>query len=134
MSQLIEKCPECGGCWGDVIITATIKPNGRREKFFQCLQCNKIISADRVTGDTDETFTETDYAKTALEIVAVELGKAKGKHPEFPVISHDAISVIMEELGELAMAANDCETNSRLIEEAAHVAVTAIRFIEERLK
>lgn len=70
----------------------------------------------------------------ALEIVAFELGKAKGKHPIFPDGNADGLCIISEELGELAEAINDNETNERLIEEAAHVAATAIRFIERRLK
>lgn len=73
------------------------------------------------------------YNKTALEIVAIELGKAKGKHPEFPHLYADRLSIIMEEVGELAAAINDEERKERLIEEAAHVAVTAIRFIEKAL-
>jgi NTP pyrophosphatase (non-canonical NTP hydrolase) len=71
--------------------------------------------------------------KTALEIVALELGKAKGKHPEFPCRCADRLSIVMEEVGELAAAINDEENKERLIEEAAHVAVTAIRFIESVL-
>ena len=70
---------------------------------------------------------------TALEIVALELGKAKGKHPYFPD-GAEGLSIITEELGELAAALNDGESKERIIEEAAHVAVTAIRFIEEELK
>lgn len=72
--------------------------------------------------------------QTALEIVALELGKAKGKHAIFPNGNADGLCIISEELGELAQAINDVETKERQIEEAAHVAVTAIRFIEERLK
>ena len=68
--------------------------------------------------------------KTALEIVAIELGKAKGKHPEFPYLYSERLAIIAEELGELAAALNDGEKNERIVEEAAHVAVTAIRFIE----
>ncbi len=72
--------------------------------------------------------------KTAIEIVALELGKAKGRHPEFPANQADGLCLIAEELGELAEAINDKENINRQIEEAAHVAVTAIRFIEEMLK
>jgi NTP pyrophosphatase (non-canonical NTP hydrolase) len=71
--------------------------------------------------------------KTALEIVALELGKAKSKHPKFPYRYADRLSIVMEEVGELAAAINDEENKKRLIEEAAHVAVTAIRFIESVL-
>lgn len=69
---------------------------------------------------------------TALEIVALELGKAKGKHPYFPG-GAEGLSIITEELGELAAALNDGESKERQMEEAAHVAVTAIRFIERSL-
>ena len=75
----------------------------------------------------------SDTEKTVWEIVAIELGKAKGKHPEFPY-SADGLSIITEELGELAATINDGESKERQIEEAAHVAVTAIRFIDEKLK
>jgi NTP pyrophosphatase (non-canonical NTP hydrolase) len=71
--------------------------------------------------------------KTALEIVAIELGKAKGKHPEFADTTVQGLCIINEELGELAAAINDREKKERQIEEAAHVAVTAIRFIERML-
>jgi NTP pyrophosphatase (non-canonical NTP hydrolase) len=67
--------------------------------------------------------------KTALEIVAIELGKAKGKHRVFPSGVY-GLSIIAEEFGELAAAINDEERIERVAEEAAHVAVTAIRFIE----
>jgi NTP pyrophosphatase (non-canonical NTP hydrolase) len=72
--------------------------------------------------------------KTALEIVAIELGFAKSKHPEFPDLPAEALAIITEEVGELAEAINDDEKKMRQIEEAAHIAVTAIRFIEGRLK
>lgn len=75
-----------------------------------------------------------DHEKTALEIVALELGWAKQKHPEFPHVETDGVSIILEELGELAMAINDSSDSFHKIVEAAHVAVTAIRFIEEQLK
>jgi NTP pyrophosphatase (non-canonical NTP hydrolase) len=68
--------------------------------------------------------------KTALEIVAIELGKAKGKHPEFPYLYSERLAIIAEEFGELAAAINDEERIERIAEEAAHIAVTAIRFIE----
>lgn len=72
--------------------------------------------------------------KTALEIVAIELGIAKSKHPGFPDQPAEALSIIVEEVGELAEAINDEEISIRQIEEAAHVAVTALRFIEEKIK
>lgn len=71
--------------------------------------------------------------RNAQEIVAFEMEKAKSKHPYFPV-GELGLTIIAEELGELAAAINDIEDKYRQIEEAAHVAVTAIRFIEEFLK
>ena len=65
--------------------------------------------------------------KTVLD----QLEKAKTKHPIFPSNPSEGLSIITEEIGELAEAINDMETKERLKEEAAHVAVTAIRFIEE---
>ena len=67
-------------------------------------------------------------------IVGKEYFKAKEKHPEYPSNSAEALCIIAEELGELAQAINDNEIVERQIEEAAHVAVTAIRFIEELVK
>lgn len=74
-----------------------------------------------------------ERSMTAFEIVAVELGKAKGKHPKFAETTAHGVCIINEELGELAASINDDESKSRQIEEAAHVAVTAIRFIENML-
>ena len=59
-----------------------------------------------------------------------QLEKAKAKHPIFPSYPADGLSIITEELGELAEAINDQQGVERMKEEAAHVAVTAIRFIE----
>jgi NTP pyrophosphatase (non-canonical NTP hydrolase) len=67
-------------------------------------------------------------------IVGKEYFKAKDKHPVFPDNSAEALCIIAEELGELAQAINDKESKDRQIEEAAHVAVTAIRFIEQAVK
>ena len=71
--------------------------------------------------------------KNAQEFVDFEIKKAKAKHPFFPCGS-SGLSIIVEEVGELAAAINDFEDKYRQIEEAAHVAVTAIRFIDELLK
>ena len=67
-----------------------------------------------------------------------QLEKAKAKHPMFPRSSIGGLAIIAEEFTELSMAfarlcqgVNDKENNDNLKEEAAHVAVTALRFIEE---
>ena len=65
-----------------------------------------------------------------VHFVISELIKAKAKHPEFPDNPAEAISIITEELGELAEAINDKQSKERMSEEAAHVAVAAIRFLE----
>lgn len=62
--------------------------------------------------------------------VLEQLEKAKAKHPIFPSNPADGLSIIAEELGELAEAINDQQSRERMKEEAAHVAVTAIRFLE----
>lgn len=64
-----------------------------------------------------------------VHFVISELIKAKEKHPEFPDNPAEALSIITEELGELAEAINDKQSKERMREEAAHVAVAAIRFI-----
>lgn len=68
-----------------------------------------------------------------VNIILDELEKAGNKHPEFAKSAEKGLSLITEELGELAAAINDGESKFRQIEEAAHVAVTAIRFIEGKL-
>ena len=71
--------------------------------------------------------------KTVLD----QLEKAKRKHPTFPKSSIGGLAIIAEEFGELSTAftrlcqgVNDKANNDNLQEEAAHVAVTAIRFLE----
>jgi hypothetical protein len=94
---------------------------------------NNMIKVRTIPSPSVPIRTDISPEKTALEIVAIELGKAKGKHPYFPG-GAEGLSIISEELGELAAAINDKESKERLIEEAAHVAATAIRFIEEQIK
>lgn len=65
-----------------------------------------------------------------VQFVISELIKAKEKHPEFPDNPAEALCIITEEVGELAEAINDGDSVYHLREEAAHVAVTAIRFLE----
>jgi NTP pyrophosphatase (non-canonical NTP hydrolase) len=65
-----------------------------------------------------------------VHFVILEMTKAKVKHPEFPDNPAEALCIITEEVGELAQAINDGDGVDHLREEAAHVAVTAIRFLE----
>ena len=69
--------------------------------------------------------------------MATELRYAFEKHPKFPKRKKSGLAIISEEYGELAVAftklcqgVNDKETIANLKEEAAQVAVTAIRFLE----
>ena len=79
------------------------------------------------------TFCDDERLVDALRIVRLEYDKAVTKHPEFPS-GQAAVSIIAEEMGELAKEFNDGlvtgESRSRALIEAAHVAVTAIRTIQ----
>ena len=68
---------------------------------------------------------------TVLPVLRLEHMRAKAKHPRFPADPAAALAIVTEEMLELARAVNDGEPRSRVREEAAHVAVTAIRLLEE---
>lgn len=70
--------------------------------------------------------------KEALELLQVAIRYAKSKHPEFPEDPAAGFGIISEEMLELIRAINDGEPEDRLIEEALHVGVTALRFVEAR--
>ena len=72
--------------------------------------------------------------KQAIEHFYQAIRYAKKKHPEFPGDPAAGAAIIAEEFLELIRAINDDEGNDRVLDEALHVAVTAIRFVEERLK
>ena len=63
-----------------------------------------------------------------LKIITDEYDAAVAKHPCFAGSRMHAVSLITEELGELAQAINDNDIYNA-ITEAAHVAVTAIRMM-----
>ena len=80
-----------------------------------------------------------------LKILFDEYDEAVKKHPNFAVHGAHAVSLILEELGELAKEGNDeiehrdmdnpdlgalAWRQERAIREAAHVAVTAIRTMQ----
>lgn len=122
-------CPECE----NKTIIIDCKRRGKKALYrrYECKGCHKRFSTVETYFVKRTSEAESKNA-AALEVVAVELGKAKAKHPKFPQ-NAAGLSIINEELGELAAAINDCEGKVRQIEEAAHVAVTAIRFIENTL-
>jgi transcriptional regulator NrdR family protein len=124
-------CPKCKGRAEKVGMIAFPESLLRR---FECVVCKHRYTTIEQYKDKVVFERNSDVESAALEIVALELGRAKAKHPEFPQWNSDRLCIINEELGELAAAINDGECKDRQIEEAAHVAVTAIRFIEERLK
>lgn len=124
-------CPKCKGRATEVGMTAFPESILRR---FECNKCQHRYTTVEQYKEKVVFNRHPDAECIAIEIVARELGRAKAKHPEFPQWNSARLSIIAEELGELAAAINDGECKDRQIEEAAHVAVTAIRFIEERLK
>lgn len=144
--NIIEKrkmkmiCPECG-CRTMVV---DYKRRGTKALYrrYECKNCKKRFSTleNYFVAPEKKVSKSKDKAITALEIVALELGKAKSKHPDFPESAEGGGMIIAEEYAELTEAArkffqgiNDQRTKYNLIEEAAHVAVTAIRFIENML-
>lgn len=66
-----------------------------------------------------------------LPLLRLEYDKARAKHPVFPREPAKALAIVTEEVLELARAVNDNESAKRVREEAAHVAVTALRLLAE---
>lgn len=71
---------------------------------------------------------------TAMEIVALELGNAQSKYPEFPAGSSAGLDIITKQVVDLMRMVNTRKADIKQIEEAAHVAVAAIRFIHGKLE
>ena len=135
-------CPECE----NKASVIDCKRRGKKALYrrYECKGCKKRFSTLETYFVARETKNNQDETKAknnaALEIVAIELGKAKSKHPVFPENAEGGGMIIAEEYAELTEAVraffqgiNDRRTKYNLIEEAAHVAVTAIRFIEKML-
>lgn len=68
--------------------------------------------------------------KEALMEIAKEFYAAKQKHPEFAKTVAEGLNLITEEYLELTRACNDKESPERIKEEAAHVGVCVLRFLE----
>lgn len=71
----------------------------------------------------------TEEKEELFGLILIELEKAEKKHPEFCLHGDLGLSLLTEEFLELARAINDTEEFDRVIEEAAHVAVVAMRMI-----
>lgn len=65
-----------------------------------------------------------------MKLLAAEYKHACEKHPKFPETTADAISVFLEELGEVAKSYNDGDAAPLLLQEVAQTAVTCLRFLE----
>lgn len=65
-----------------------------------------------------------------MKLLAAEYKHACEKHPKFPENTADAISVFLEELGEVAKSYNDSDATPLLLQEVAQTAVTCLRFLE----
>ena len=79
------------------------------------------------------TGCEDEHLMQALKIVRREYDNAVRKHPEFATTDLQAVSIITEEVGELAKELNEAcvpGAHDRAITEAAHVAVSAIRTMQ----
>lgn len=72
--------------------------------------------------------------RQAIEHLNKAIRYAKKKHPEFPADPSEGFGIMCEEVLELCRAINEKEPNDRILDEALDVAVTAIRFVEERIK
>jgi hypothetical protein len=124
MNNNLKSCPFCGS---PAEFTSIDKEFVRCSKGLQC-------PTEAMSFAFEDWQCRPESGNAASKIIQAEYNKAKNKHPEFPANPAEALCIIAEELGELAQAINDKEEKTRLIEEAAHVAVTATRFIEENLK
>lgn len=124
MNNNLKPCPFCGS---PAEYTSTDKEFVRCSRGLQC-------PTEAMSFAFEDWQCRAGSGNATENIIQAEYNKAKNKHPEFPENPAEALCIITEELGELAQAINDKEEKTRLIEEAAHVAVTAIRFIEGNLK
>ncbi len=77
---------------------------------------------------------DMDLKPEVLKFLRREYEIAKEKHPYFPCSALQNLAIIMEEVGEVARAINECEGRERVATEAAHVAVTAIRMMERMME
>ena len=125
-------CPKCKS--EPRQIGSTAKPEGVLMRW-ECQKCkHRYTTVEKTyTAAGQQREENSDAAKAAMEIVAIELGKAKGKHPVFPADPAGGLAIITEEYLELVQAVNDKLSPVQQVMEAAQSAATFIRFIEKRL-
>lgn len=71
-----------------------------------------------------------------IQIIRKATEAAKAKHPQFPNDLFAQISILAEEMGEVAQAANDLVfenigSRDRILEEVADVAAVCVRMLED---
>lgn len=128
-------CPKCMG--KTAVLDTRERKTGDVYRRHECLACrHRYTTVERVVkvNGNRHARPQTDVEKAALEIVAIEVGKAKGKHPYFPTDINAIAMIITEEYLELIRAINDRSAKEHIVEEAGHVAATVIRTMEMLLK
>lgn len=68
--------------------------------------------------------------KKSLLLILQEYDAAQRKHPEFAENIQQGLNIITEEYLELVRAVNDNEGKERIVEEAAQMGATILRFLE----
>ena len=92
-------CPECE----NKTFVIDCKRRGKKALYrrYECKGCKKRFSTLETYFVARETKNNQDETKAknnaALEIVAIELGKAKSKHPVFPENAEGGGMIIAEE-------------------------------------
>ena len=80
----------------------------------------------KIIADTATLFSPEEGKTEGITIIPVSVTIGDKSYKDFEEIN-------TEEFLELVQAINDGKNNSHILEEASHVAVTAIRFIENML-
>lgn len=118
-----------------VLLTNDTTVNGRVvSKGNYVIYSTRIRDIELHPGESSSNPEEPeDCCLDVYSEIRKEYDAAKKKHPEFAEDPKHGLSIIMEELGELAKEINDSDEGwkDRAITEAAHVAVTAIRMMEK---
>jgi hypothetical protein len=86
---------------------------------------------DRAKVLVSTILTELPEVAPAVAVVLQEFLRARQKHPDWPTDPIHAVNIITEEVGELAMAANDFYWQGRggMADEAIQSGAMSIRFL-----